>query len=477
MRIAFAKIQDTAKNVILTAVQYPVNIGYLAAVCLEADHQVEMWDFCVEPFTSEYINHKINEFDPEIIGISCVTPAIYYGNQLATIAKQGKRDVFVIIGGVHVSALPLETLKEFPNFDIGIMMEAEETILEILSELEKKNYPLGIKGTVYRENDEVKLAPVRSEMPDVNSIPFPNRDLVPQGLYKNKHSVRGISRKFWNVLEVDSSRGCPYSCTFCGVDVTHGRGVRFRTPENVLKEIEVCREKYDTNFIVFNDSTFTLKKERVAELVSALPGMGIEGYHVNAHVNSIDNEMLNLLEKTGCKKLAFGIESGSDKTLRNIQKSFTREKAMTVFKCARKSRIPTVEAYFILGADIYETENDFKQTESLIKIIRPDILGLGIITPYPGTEQYDEMKKIGFLDNVKYDQLQIFSDSPPTWRIVNFTADELVQKRNSILKSYIWSPWYVLNRIIKIRSLWELIYYVKMAKSFFNIVVKKRNFN
>ena len=128
-------------------------------------------------------------------------------------------------------------------------------------------------------------------------------------------------------------------------------------------------------------------------------------------------------------------------------------------------------------ADIYETENDFKQTESLIKIIRPDILGLGIITPYPGTEQYDEMKKSGFLDNVKYDQLQIFSDSPPTWRIVNFTADELVQKRNSILKSYIWSPWYVLNRIIKIRSLWELIYYVKMAKSFFNIVVKKRNFN
>jgi len=472
MRIAFAKIQDTAKNVVLTAVQYPVNIGYLAAVCLEAEHQVEMWDFCVESFTTEYISQKINKFDPEIIGISCVTPAIYFGHQLATIAKQGKRDIFIIVGGVHVSALPLETLREFPNFDIGVIKEGEETILEILSELEMKNYPLGIKGTVYRENGGIKLAPARPEMPDVNSLPFPNRDLVPQSLYKNKHSVRGISRKIWNVLEVDSSRGCPYSCTFCGVEVTHGRGVRFRTPENVLKEIEICREKYDTNFIVFNDSTFTLKKERVAELVSALPGMGIEGYHVNAHINSIDNEILNLLAKTGCKKLAFGIESGSDKTLKNIRKSFTREKAITVFESARKSGIPTVEGYFILGADIYETVDDFKQTESLIKIIRPDILGLGIITPYPGTEQYDEMKKLGFLNNVKYDQLQIFSDTPPNWRVVNFNADELVQKRNSILKSYIWSPRYVLNRIMKIRSFGELIYYMKMAKSFFYIVVK-----
>lgn len=477
MRIALVKVQDTAKALSLNAVQYPINIGYLASVCIEAGHQVEMWDFCVEPFTEKSVRSKINNFKPDIIGLSCVTPAIYFGHHIASIAKQIKSDIFTIVGGSHVSAIPLETLREFPNFDLGVIGEGEDILLEIITRIEKKRSPRAIPGTVYRTKNKVRLAAGRAKMPDVDSIPFPNRDLVPFSFYKNKHAVRGFSRKVWNIIELDSSRGCPFSCTFCSVEKTHGQGARFRSPENVIAEIEICRKKYDTNFIVFNDSTFTLNKRRISKIVRSLPKMGIKGYTVNGHVNTVDYEMLEQLAKTGCRKISFGIESGSNKTLKRIRKQSSRKKIMAAFKIARKAKIPIIEGSMILGADPYETEKDFKDTASLIKIIRPDILTLGIITPYPGTAVYKEMKKLGYLDGITWNHFQQFAESSPPWKIVNFSAAELAKRRNAILKSYIWRPDYIFSRLVRIKSLKELLYYIEMAKSFYRVIVKSGNGN
>lgn len=474
MKIALVKAQDTAKSFKLTAVQYPVNIAYLAAVCIEAGYEVDIWDFCVEPFTDEYISFKINEFKPDIIGISCVTPSIYFGNKIALIAKNIKPQTFVIVGGAHVSALPVETLEEFPAFDIGVLVEAENILPEICFDIEKGTLPVGIAGTVYRENGEIKLAKKPEKMPDVNIIPFPVRDLLPFDLYKNKHSVRGFSRKQWNIIEVDSSRGCIFSCTFCGVENTHGKGVRFRTPDNVLTEIESCVKKYKTDFVVFNDSTFTANKHRAIELVKCLPKIGIKGYTINSHVNTVDYELLKKLTDTGCKKISFGVESGSNNTLQKVRKCSTREKIISAFENAHRAKIPVIEGTFILGADIAEEEEDFNLTESLIKKIKPDIVALGVITPYPGTEQYEEIKNLGYFNNVSWDKFQLFSKTPPPWRIKNFNSQELINRRNTILKSYYWTPQYIFKRIKKIRSLKELIYYLEMAISFFKISIKKQ---
>lgn len=474
MRIALVKVQDTAKALALNSVQYPINIGYLASVCIDVGCQVEMWDFCVEPFTEKSVRSRINKFKPDIIGLSCVTPAIYFGHRIASIAKQIKSDIFTIVGGSHVSAIPLETLHEFPNFDLGVIGEGEDILLEIIAKIEKKCTPRAIPGTVYRTKNKIKLAANRARMPDVNSIPFPNRDLVPFSFYKNKHAVRGFSRKVWNIIELDTSRGCPFSCTFCSVEKTHRQGARFRTPQHVITEIETCRKKYNANFIVFNDSTFTLNKRRISDIVCYLPKMGIRGYTVNAHVNTVDYEMLELLAKTGCKKISFGVESGSNKTLKRIRKQSSRKKIIAAFKIAHKAKIPIIEGSMILGADPYETKEDFEDTASLIKIIQPDILTLGIITPYPGAAVYIEMKKLGYLDDITWDHFQQFAESPPPWKIVNFSAAELAERRNAILKSYIWTPRYIFNRLIRLKSFKELLYYIEMAKSFHKIVIRSK---
>ncbi|MEE2698250.1 MAG: radical SAM protein [Pseudomonadota bacterium] len=472
MKIVFAKIHDATRDLYLTSLQYPVNIAYLAQVCIDAGYEVEMWDFCLEEFSEEYLIDKLSKSKPDILGLSCVTSAVINGHKLASIAKNVNSDILTIVGGVHVTALPEQTLNEFPNFDLGVLTEGEDIILEVCAAYEKKVFPKNIPGTIYRENGEIVRPPARTDYPDVNLIPYPNRDLIPLENYGAKHTIRGVSRDVWRVIEVDSSRGCPYACTFCNVELTHGRKTRFRTPDNILGEIEQCVKTFDTNFVVFNDSTFTIRKDRVQEIVKALPGIGIEGYSVNAHVNTVDEEMLRTLKDTGCYKVMYGVESGSDRVLREVKKNSTQDRIRKAINLSKKVGIPQVETTFIIGADIHETEEDVQQTENLICELSPDILGLGIITPFPGTDQYVQMKQLGLFEDVTWDDFLIFCETPPPWRTANFSAEELVEVRNRILKKYIWSPQYVLQKLRKVRSWAELAYYATMAKSFYKVVIR-----
>ena len=472
MKIVLAKMHDSTNMLLLAGQQYPVNVAYLASVCKQAGYEVELWDFCVQPFSEEDVKERLRRAKPSIVGVSCVTPAIYHGGLLAKWAKEIDENIVTMIGGVHVTALPKETLSEFSHFDIGVLTEAEDSILEIAEMVERSAYPGGINGTVYRENGQLVVAPPRFDFPDVNTIPYPDRTLLPMELYTKKHAGRGISRTVWNVAELDSSRGCPYACTFCNVELTHGRKVRFRTPENILGEIEECVRRFGTNYVLFNDSTFTIRKERVLEIVRSLPKLGIKGYSVNAHVNTVDWEMLETLAKTGCHRIMYGVESGSDRVLREIKKNSDGKKIRKAFELSKAAGIPNVEGTFILGADPYETEDDMMATEQLIRDISPDIVGVGVITPYPGTTQFHDLQNLGLMEKLAWDQFQIFTEKPPPWRIVNYSAQELWERRNRMLKSYIWTPSYVARRLRKVKSFTELKYYAGLARSFYDVVVK-----
>ena len=131
-----------------------------------------------------------------------------------------------------------------------------------------------------------------------------------------------------------------------------------------------------------------------------ISGLGIHGYDICAHVNTVDFRMLESFAKSGCTKISFGVESGSDRVLKRIGKNATQKSIRKAFQLARRAKIPIVEATFILGADLHETEADIEATEKLIKEIRPDIVGVGIITPYPGTPQFEEIRQFFDIENI-----------------------------------------------------------------------------
>ena len=191
MKIALIKVQDTTKEVGLVAVQYPINVSYLAQVCLDLGCQTEVWDFCVEPYNEYYIKQKIQRFKPEIIGLSCVTPAINNGHQIAKWIKEVDESILTLIGGVHVTCLPNETMEEFPCFDIGVLREAEDILPDIIQAHENQKCLSGIPGTIYRDGEKIVSAPPR-DLPDVNLIPYPNRNILPLDWYSTQHASRGI---------------------------------------------------------------------------------------------------------------------------------------------------------------------------------------------------------------------------------------------------------------------------------------------
>ena len=200
-------------------------------------------------------------------------------------------------------------------------------------------------------------------------------------------------------------------------------------------------------------SKFTIDKNRAREIVEGLPKLGIEGFSMCTHVNCVDEKLMTALKNSGCKKISFGVESGSERVLYAVKKNSSLQRIREAFDMATKIGIPTIEGTFIIGADINETQEDVDATEKLICELSPDILGLGIITPFPGTEQYEQLKSMGHLDDVTWDKFQIFSDEAPPWRIPNFSAQQLLDTRNRILKSYYWSLKYMAKRASKVRSL------------------------
>ena len=472
MKIVFANAPDELNPSPLVCVSYPINISYLARIAEDSGHHVEMWDFAVEPLTEEYIIEKIKHSKPDVVGITSMTASIYFADAIARAVKKANPSIITILGGVHVTILPTETLDEFPSFDFAVITEAEELLPALLESLENKIIPENIPGTAYRRDGLVKINPASSFPADLDKIPYPHRELVPPDYYTKWHAVRGISRRSWNVAEITSSRGCPFSCTFCNVDALHGQKMRYRTPENVIGEIEECVKKFDANFVMFNESTFAIDKNRAKDIVKGLP-KNIKGYYVCSHVNIADYDLYKTMADTGCTILSFGVESGSDRVLKKIQKNATGERIIRAFSLAKQAGIPNVEGTYILGASLDETEEDFAATERIIKKTNPDFVGLGIIVPFPGTPQYLEMKKLGYLDGVGWDQYQIFSETPPPWRIKNFSNEELVEYRNKILKAYYWNPRYFARKLMRIRDLGELKYYASMAGAFYRIIIRQ----
>ena len=343
--------------------------------------------------------------------------------------------------------------------------EGEFTMLELCEHIKNKTPIYGIDGIAYRTKNGIKIEEPRSLISDLDSLPFPKRDLIDQSLYTKAHCKRGISRKFLRVSELIISRGCPYHCIFCASHLTYGSIVRFRTRENILKEIDLCIEKYGTNHFSILDDTFTLKKDLVHQLCRAFKQRGVS-WDCDTRVNCVSQDMLQEMANSGCQKVSFGVESGSPRILKLIKKNITIEQVKLAFKWAHKSGIKYVEGTFMIGAHPNETIQDINLTINLIQEIIPDIIMLAIAAPFPGTELYEIMRiKNYFIEKNDWKSYAFFGEKP-SWRTKYFSPEELMSLQSKILRKFYLRPSYILQRIKKMKKLDEFKYWVKMALDF-----------
>lgn len=395
---------------------FPIGLGYLATMLEKQGYFVRIYnaDFGKEEMASfikrnhlnwvesqdnfiremkeknSYIWNEVRSviktFNPDMVGFYTTTVTLPVIIELLKITKEIMPQCLTVLGGPHVTLMPEQTLK-LSQVDYILAGEADRTIVDFCNAINKGESVGNIPGLGYKVNNEMILNKNRDFIDDIDSIPFINRDII---MFKELYPKGAL---YGGML---GSRGCPFRCTFCASTKIWGNRVRFRSVKNIMAELKCLDENYGEDSFYFFDDTFSSDKKRVHELCDAL----IEGKHhmrwsCYSRVDRVDMELLNKLKKANCTAIDIGIESGSDRVLKMMNKKITVDMVRKAVKLIRKSGI-SLHTFAMVGLP-YETEIDIRKTIALLKEIKPDKTNMSTFLPYPGTEAYEEVVKQGML--------------------------------------------------------------------------------
>jgi radical SAM superfamily enzyme YgiQ (UPF0313 family) len=442
-----------------------MNLASLAGFLLKQNIEVRIWDFDVEVFNKDFFLRRLGEYAPEIVGISCCTPTIINAHSIAGLVKRYNKDTLIVIGGPHASALPERTLKEFPYFDVVVIGEGEQSLLDICCYFNSSTESLKtVDGLVYRYNTAIFRTPQRRLIPDLDNLPFPARELLPIHLYRGQ-SHRGFSRDFLKITELMTSRGCPGKCIFCASEVIMGDSLRFRSAQNVSDEINLCVGRFGFNHFTISDDNFILNIPRLRKICESFKRLNVT-WNCNARVWPISKEILVMMAKSGCTGITFGVESGSPRILELLGKNISVQQIKDAFRWSREAGIKLIEADLIIGSHPSENYEDIDLSIRLINKIRPDIIMASVIVPYPGTKVYELMKMKGLLELPEKWQRYLLYGSRPAWRTEHFGPEELLAMQKDILKKFYLNPIYILRRFRSIRNFSEFRYWFSAGIEF-----------
>jgi magnesium-protoporphyrin IX monomethyl ester (oxidative) cyclase len=378
----------------------PLGLGYVASV-LENSYEVRILDCLAEGFDNELrndrfitygtslkdIKSKIEEFRPDIVGVSCLFSMQFcHALSVCQIAKEVDPGLITIMGGNHPSASP-EGVLENLAVDFVVIGEAEESIIQLLEAIEKNGDFSLIDGLGYKENNNIIINPKIRFIHDLDNISFPSRHLLPMEIYFKINRPHGMDARGSPNTNIITSRGCPARCIFCSIHTVFGSGYRARTPENVLAEIELLKREYGIKEIQFEDDNLTLDKERAKRIFTGMieKNMNIAWTTPNGvALWALDDEIIKLMKESGCWHLALGIESGDQEVLEKIiGKPLRLEKIKSLIEQMARLKIRTT-SFFVLGFP-GESAEQMKKTLKFAASLPTDDINFYFATPYPGT--------------------------------------------------------------------------------------------
>jgi len=384
----------------------PLGICYLAASVRKSGYSVEIID---APALNIDLTHTIKEIakvNAELIGLTASTVSIYRASELAKELKRIGIKAPIMIGGPHVSSLPRETLEEFKEFDIGVINEGELALPKIIA-CHKGGGKIGdIAGLVYRNGEEVVLSPPRKTIEDLDSIPYPAWDLLPDLPNHYKPSPHSYLRLPSSSLI--TSRGCNGTCTFCARPFM-GEKYRGHSAEYTVGMIDHLVKVYGIKDIMFYDDNFLLDQKRVAKICEAILRRNYKiSWSCLARPEIISDDLFNLIKRAGCWQIAYGIESADQGILDNIKKRVTIERVEEIIRKTNEAGIHS-RGYFMIGCPGETKETIEKTTRFITKSGLRDF-HVTFCTPMPGAELFDtahhygeferDWKKLGFWDPI-----------------------------------------------------------------------------
>jgi len=450
----------------------PLGLAMLAAVLKEKNFNVRIIDPIVMGYRDEDIFGLIEEERPKVIGITSITLTYHMAKTLAGKIRGKYPNILLIIGGHHVTIMP-ERVLEDTDFNIGVLGEGEETIVEILMLFKSVKYEINeiisrkklekIDGIAFKEKDNIFITKPRKLIVDLDALPYPARELLPM----EKYIPLPNQYKKQPVVHMTAIRGCPYSCSFCSNNKIFGRKIRYRSPDKVVEEIKFVIKKYAAKEISFWDDMMTVDKKWMNEFCDILikENVGIN-WTCYSRVDSIDEPMIQKMKIAGCWNIFFGFESGVQELLDNIHKGITIEQIKIANDLCKKIGID-VRASFMFALP-GETPALARKTIEFAKKLNPDYVQFCITTPYPGTKLYADAHKYGRLIK-DYTKFSIWEPVFIPWGYDN--SDEIKAIEKTAMREFYLRPAYILSRLKKIDSIEDILRYINGVRFLLGFIV------
>lgn len=426
MKVCLINPPQTKTRFSTQSISQPLGLAYVAATLEEYNHEVSIIDAPIERLTCERIALKIKDHSPSLVGITVPFSMLFIDALVvAMFVKTVNEKIITVLGGSHPSARPLECLQT-PYIDYVVVGEGEETMPHLLYALEEKLEELEyVQGIAYKNH----INPPRLPNPDLDRYQYPARHLLPMDKYfaEIKHNPpRGeITKPYATMI---TSRGCPYKCVFCSAHVVMGRTWRFRSPQNVVNEIEELIQTYHIKQIDFEDDNMTFSRKRMLAICNLIleRGLDIEWFTPNGvRADTLNEPLLEKMAKSGCKRLWFSPETGVQRVLDQIiHKNMSLDKMEKVIFSARKHGIK-IGCNFVIGF-IGETKADIRASIKYaykLKKLGVDRFWWSIATPLYGSELYKQAKELGYLRN--FDDSELTSCGNPLFETPEWTKAEL----------------------------------------------------
>lgn len=366
---------------------FPLNLGYIASI-IRKKHDVEVFDIWGNELPETDVKEKIKKIDYDVVGITALSTQFNYIRWLANEIKKYNK-AKIIVGGalaIHSSDILLKNTK----VDITVIGEGELTIQDLL---ENHDNLKEVKGIAFRKNKKIIKTSPREYIKDLDTIPFPAWELFPTEKYINMSVFRDDGRK----IQMITGRGCPYNCIFCSKNF---KGVRLRSVGNIKKEIKELKKRYGIRFIEFVDELVIVSKKRGYKLCGTLEKLNVR-WSCQGRLNIVDYPLLKTMKKAGCKRIGYGIESGSQRILNIMNKQVDVKQAeKTILDTERAGLAMHPQMIFgMLGED----RGSLKETIDFCKRTHISLHGMFTATPLPGSWLYDYCIKNGMIkDELKY---------------------------------------------------------------------------
>lgn len=363
---------------------FPLGLAYIAKSVLNAGHKVEVFDIWAHKYTKEEVLKRIKNLDCDLIGIGALSTQYAYTKWLIKELKNINGCPIVV--GNALATLTPEIVLNHTQADICVIGEGEFTfnnLIENLNKLEKVN------GIHFRHDGEVVKNKPQDYVKDLDSVDFPAWDLFPMDVYLKNCRIPETGIPAMNVV---SGRGCPYSCRFCSKTF---RSVRFRSINNIVKEIELLVEKYNISGVAFSDELLVINRERTIELCEKIKPLGIK-WGCQGRSNLVDFELLKQMKEAGCVSIGYGIESGSQTILNNMNKQITVEQSRkAITETVKLGMLPVVQLMYGYHGENRTTLMETLQFLKSLPFIKRSTLS--ITTPLPGSELWNYAIESGMI--------------------------------------------------------------------------------